>query len=71
MRQYNFEELKARASRSAIRVAETMSREDKVRRKPRDPVEDEILRELVVQRVQRARETGELRKVGGKLEIRL
>jgi hypothetical protein len=66
-----FEELAERAKGQSRILVNEMHRQWKVRRKPRSPQETEILGEIMVQRVQKARQTGRVKKVGNKLTIRI
>jgi hypothetical protein len=71
MRQMSLDELQNRAKGKSIMIANDLNRQSKIRRRPRSIVEIEILGDIVVRRVQKARETGELMRVGNKLTIRL
>jgi dsDNA-specific endonuclease/ATPase MutS2 len=71
MRHMKFEELAERAKGQSRMLINEMNRQCKVRRRPRSPQETEILGEIMVQRVEKAREMGRVKKVGDKLTIRL
>lgn len=71
MRQMSLSSLEIHARGTSIMIANDFNRQSKIRRKPRSTEETEILGDIVVRRVQKARETGELMKVGNKLTIRL
>ncbi|MCL6442619.1 MAG: hypothetical protein K6T83_04020 [Alicyclobacillus sp.] len=69
-RTFSYDELRERSRLNYIMLS-NRTRDQKVRRKPRSPQESEILERIVTDRVRRARETGELVRVGQKLIIRL
>lgn len=70
MRKMTYEQLKTHAA-SRLDVAERFNRESSVRRKPRSGVESRLLSEIISDRVQKARESGELVRVGQKFKIRI
>ncbi|QQE79173.1 hypothetical protein [Alicyclobacillus sp. SO9] len=70
MRKMTYEQLKARAA-SQLVLAERFNRELSVRRKPRSAAESRLLGKIISDRVRKAKESGELVKVGQKLKIRI
>ena len=69
MREFTFEELKARRPSNLV-VSEEFSRQTRIRRKPRDPVERELLIRQTQARVKEAERQGKLVYDGRRIIIR-
>lgn len=69
-RLYSYDDL-AKRTRFVDPAWVRVSRNERVRRKPRAPEETAMLERIVVKRIDQARATGELTKVGERLRIRV
>ena len=69
MREFTFEELKERRPSNLV-ISEGFSRQTRIRRKPRDPVERELLIRQTQARVKEAERQGKLVYDGQRIIIR-